>query len=165
MKNFRVFDGDLAINHSLKVDMVTGRDKLAQDLTLWLLEPLGTGFATPSFGSTLNTYVSRDSVGRRESRFIGKTYTNDIAVEIEAEIDRVLNLYQQDQIQKVRKARSDGRLYLYSKQEVLDSIDDISSTRDGDAAHISVKITTGANQDLTLLAEADTEEVQIATQG
>lgn len=165
MKNFRITDGDLDIQTSKRVDLVTGRDKLAQDLTLWLLEPIGTGFSTPGFGSTLNSVVTRDTRGRREGRYIGQPYTEDALVEVEAEVDRVLNLYQQDQVQKVRQARSEGRLYLYSKREILDSVDEISSQRDNDIAHVTVKITTGANQDLALLAQVDTEEVQIAAQG
>ena len=142
--------------------MVQGRDKLAQDLTLWLLEPLGTGYSTPAFGSTLNSVVTRDARGRQEGRFIGQAPIDSLVVEVEAEIDRVLNLYQQDQVQKIRQAKSEGRLYLYSKREILNSIDDISSRTDRDVAIVSVGITTGANQDLDLLAQVDTDEVQIA---
>jgi len=162
VKNFRITDGDLDLSHSNRVDMVLGRDKLTQDLTLWLLEPLGTGYATPGFGSTLNTVVSRDTRGRREGRFIGQEYTEDVAVEIETEVDRVLNLYQQDQVQKIRQAKAEGRLYLYSKREILNSIDSITSNQDRDTAVIKVDITTGANQELDLLAQVDTEEVQIS---
>ena len=145
--------------------MVRGRDKLVQDLTLWLLEPLGTGFMTPGFGSTLNTVVARDSRGRQQGRFIGRPFNERVAAEVESEVDRVLNLYQQDQVQKIRSAQLQGRLYLYSKKEILNSIDDINTTIDNDRAIVQAAITTGANQDLTLLAEVDTEEASIATQG
>ena len=162
MKNFRITDGDLDLGQSQRVDLVTGRDKLIQDLVLWLLEPLGTGYSTPGFGSLLNSIVTMGTQGRREGRFIGQEFTESLAVEVEAEIDRVLSLYQQDQVQKIRSARAEGRLYLYSRREILDSINEIVSTRDGDRAIISVNINTGANQDFSLLAQADTEEVQIA---
>jgi len=142
--------------------MVKGRDKLVQDLTLWLLEPLGTGFMTPGFGSTLNTVVPRDAVGRQQGRFIGRQFTDRLAADVEAEIDRVLNLYQQDQVQKIRTAQIQGKLYLYSKKEVLNSIDNISTTMDHDRAIVVASITTGANQDITFSAEVNTEEANIS---
>jgi hypothetical protein len=162
MKNFRITDGDLDLGQSKRADLVTGRDKLIQDLVLWLLEPLGTGYSTPGFGSLLNSIVTVGTRSRREGRFIGQEFTEDLAVEVEAEIDRVLSLYQQNQVQNIRAARIAGRLYLYSKTEILDSINGITSSRDGDRAIINVDISTGANKDITLLTQADTEEVQIA---
>lgn len=163
MKNFRITDGDLDLAHSQRVDMVLGRDKLGQDLTLWLLEPIGTGFATPGFGSTLNS-ITIGANGRREGRFIGRKFAAGMVVEIEAEIDRVLSLYQQNQVQKIRQARSEGRLYLYRRQEILDSIDSIQGVRDGEVAHVVIDITTGSGN-LDLLAQIDEEEVSIAAQG
>lgn len=162
MKNFRITDGDLDLAHSKRVDMVQGRDKLVQDLTLWLLEPLGIGYATPAFGSTLNSTITPEESGREESRFIGQAPIEDLIAEVESEVDRVLNLYQQDQVQKIRQARAEGSLFLYSKREILNSINDIKTRAVGDVAFINVGMTTGANRELTLLAQVDTEEVQIA---
>lgn len=165
MKNFRVTDGDLDVSSARRVNMVQGRDKLIQDLTLWLLEPLGVGFMTPAFGSTLNTTVARDDVGRRAGRFIGQDFNERIASEVEAEIDRVLNLYQQNQILRIRQAQVDGELYLWNRREILNSIDDIKIAVDRDRAIVQVALTTGANQELTFLAEVDGEETSIAAQG
>src|SRR4051812_39258416 len=122
MKSFRVADGDLFVGANTShghVGMVTGRDKLVQDLTLWLLEPLGTGFTTPGFGSTLTTYSARDNRGRGQGTFVGRPYDERTTAELEAEVDRILNLYQQSQITKIRQAQLEGRLYLYSRAEIL----------------------------------------------
>jgi hypothetical protein len=163
MRNFRVTDGDLDITTSRRADMVMGRDKLVQDLTLWLLEPLGTGFTTPGFGSTLNTVVARDSVGRQQGRFIGRSMNDQMVADVEAEIDRILSLYQQNQIQTIRQAQIQGRLYLYSRQEILNSIDNITTTIDLDRVIVRAAITTGANQELTFLAQVDENGSDIAT--
>lgn len=164
MKNFRVTDGDLDINKSNRVDMVQGRDKLVQDLTLWLLEPLGIGFTTPNFGALLN-YIDLVTVGprrRQEGHFIGKGLTEQRAAEVESEVDRILNLYQSNQIEKIRRAQIEGRLYLFRRAEILDSIDQVASRIDRDRMIIKASLTSGANSDITLLARIDTEEAEIA---
>src|SRR5438105_4488925 len=127
MKSFEISDGDLSISKSKRVNLVQGREKLIQDLTLWLLEPLGIGFTTPSFGSTLNTVAPRDDVGRGQGRFVGRSFTEDRALEVEAEIDRILHLYQQNQIQRIKNAQAQGTLYTFSRKEILDSIDSLTS--------------------------------------
>lgn len=162
MKNFRIADGDLVISNSRRIDMVLGRDKLIQDLTMWLLEPLGAGYMTPGFGSTLNTVISRDALGRQAGRYIGQQMSDRIIAEVEAEIDRVLNNYQQAQVNTIRQAQIDGRLYLYSLREILNSIDSITSKVDGDRAIVQAAITTGANQGLTFLAQVDEEEASVS---
>lgn len=161
MKNWRVTNGDLDINKSNRVDMVQGRDKLIQDLTLWMLEPLGIGFTTPNFGALLN-YLDIGPKGRASGHFIGRNLDEQRAAEVESEIDRILNLYQQDQIQKIKRAQLEGRLYLYRRTEVLNSIQEVASRIDGDRMIVRASITSGANQDISLLARVDTEETDIS---
>jgi len=160
VKNFRVTDGDLDINKGSRVDMVQGRDKLVQDLTLWLLEPLGIGYTTPNFGALLN-YVDVNR-GRASSHFIGHVLDGQREAEVEAEVDRILNLYQQDQVQKIRRAQIEGRLYLYRTSEILDSIQEVASRTDKDRMIVKAAITSGAGQDITLLANVDTEEADVS---
>ena len=160
MKNWRVTDGDIEVGKSHRVDMVQGRDKLVQDLSLWLLEPLGIGFTTPNFGSLLNT-TEQGTTGRRSGHFVGHILDQQRAAEVESEVDRILNLYQQDQIQKIKQAQLEGRLYLYRRSEILDSIDQVASAIDGDSITVRASITSGANQDITLLINANTEEATV----
>lgn len=164
MQNFQLTDGDLNITKSKRVSMVTGRDKLVQDLTLWLMEPLGAGYMTPGFGSTLNTFTDRDEQNRQQGAFVGRYFTEQLAAEIIAEIDRVLNLYQQNQIQKIHTAQVRGTLYLYTLSEILNSIDDIEGSQDTDVANIQVTLTTGANSQITFMAQVGTDQTMIATQ-
>lgn len=140
--------------------MVQGRDKLVQDLTLWLLEPLGIGYTTPNFGALLN-YVDVNR-GRVSSHFIGHVMDGQREAEVEAEVDRILNLYQQDQVQKIRRAQIEGRLYLYRTSEILDSIQEVASRTDKDRMIVRAAITSGAGQDITLLANVDTEEADVS---
>lgn len=161
MKSFRVEDGDFSLNKSRRADMVLGRDKLVQDLSLWLLEPLGIGFTTPSFGALLN-YQDVGSRGARTGHFIGRMITEERIAEVGAEVDRILNLYQQNQIQKIRKARLEGTLHLYHRSEILDSVEEVSTAEDADRLIVSVGLTTGANSNLTLSALIDEEETTVA---
>lgn len=146
MRCFRVEDGDLKISHSGRLDMVSGQDKLVQDLTHWLLEPLGIGFTTPGFGSTLT--MQDPDVGA--SLYVGRTIDDQALAEIEFEISRVLNLYQQHQMQRIRKARSEGTLARFSRGEILDSIDNIRVTTDVDSVVITIDMTTGSGQTLSM---------------
>lgn len=161
MKSFRVVDGDMEIGASRRASVVIGTPKLIQDLSMWLLEPFGTGFTTPSFGSLLNSYVARDSAGRLQGAFVGRQSATQMQAEVEAEVDRVLNLYQQAQIQKIRQAQIDGRLYLYTRAEILDAINSVTSSTDADRAIVRASISTGNGNTLALLADMD-EEPNIA---
>lgn len=114
MKNFKIHEGDLVLGPTKHVEMVRGRSKLIQDLSLWLLEPLGTGWTTPGFGSTL-------------WELIGGQMSEETIAEALNEVERVLSLYQQDQVQKIQQARLQGRLSLYSRTEILDVIEDVKA--------------------------------------
>jgi len=57
MKNMQIVDGDIVLGTNRRVSFVYKSDKLAQDLRLWLLEPIGTGTLSPLFGSQLSLYI------------------------------------------------------------------------------------------------------------
>lgn len=153
MKNFKIHEGDLVLGPTKHVEMVRGRSKLIQDLSLWLLEPLGTGWTTPGFGSTL------------WERIGGQMSEENIA-EAVSEVERVLALYQQDQVQKVQQARLQGRLGLYSRTEILDVIEDVRA-QVGQRVQLSGQPTTITSPDSLVirayLRNAKDEPINITT--
>jgi hypothetical protein len=52
--SLRVEGGDLVVGNKRALEVVTGKEKLFQDLKLWLLERVGTDPSTPTFGSRLD---------------------------------------------------------------------------------------------------------------
>jgi phage baseplate assembly protein W len=137
VRNLAVKNGDIVLGSNQQAVVVTGQDKLSQDLRLWLLEPIGTGFMTPSFGSVLMSLV-------------GQADPDDQADDVRAEVERVLGNYQQNQVESIRQAAAEGRLNLYSRREVLNAINGISITVDGDTIVAVARIVTGADRSLSL---------------
>src|SRR5579871_2229912 len=98
MKSFRVKDGDISLTLGDQAEAVYGGDKLQQDLKLWLMEPYGTGFTTPLFGSNLG-------------EMIGEINSDYMKSKVVAEVQRILGLYQKSQLQKIQLAQKNGLLY------------------------------------------------------
>jgi len=92
MKTITVSNGDIQLNGG-KLQFSYGSNKLAQDIALWLKEPLGIGFTTPGFGSLLPGMIGT-------SQAVNSTST------VENEILRVLQLYQGQQILSLQKSQN-----------------------------------------------------------
>ena len=108
MKTITVSNGDIQLNNS-KLAFSYGANKLAQDIALWLQEPLGTGWTTPNFGSLL-------------SGMIGKAQTGNTISSVENEIIRILQLYQGQQILMLQQAQNSAQLSYWNKNEIIQSI-------------------------------------------
>lgn len=134
MKSFRVREGDLVVTAGT-AETVSGSDKLIQDLTLWLQEPIGTGFTTPRFGSILPSLIGR---GDPEA----------VVMEVQSEVQRVLSLYQTYQFEKIKAAKMNGRLYTFSRREILNRIYAVKAVAVGNAVHVQARIQTGAGDDI-----------------
>jgi phage baseplate assembly protein W len=145
MKNLKVKKGDLIVSSARKAELVYGEEKLIQDLSHWLLEPLGTGFTTPGFGSILY-------------RFIGTARSERLQIEAENEVERILALYQADQIQKVKGAQLSNRLFIFSKKEILADIMRVESAFDMDMVRIKAFIKTAANTGLDIMTLLNASE-------
>lgn len=142
MRNFKLLNGDLALGPSNRIDTVAGHNKLLQDLRCWLLEPYGIGFMTPNFGSFLTESGSRG--------FIGKPIGTETKAELLSELERVLTLFQAAQQEKIKIAKMNNTLNLYSRKEILNKIIDIqindfAPRYDGYTVKIVLQTADGAN--------------------
>lgn len=155
MHKLKVQNGDLVMGPNNQLKTVRGEEKLIQDLTLFLMEPIGTSFLTPRFGSTLNSMSSRDPMGRQQSSFIGTNMTEVAVAEIAAEVDRVLSVYQQGQVNSVKDAKNNGMLYMFSRGEILNTINSIDSEIIDDMVLIKASITTGLGETIGITARVN----------
>jgi phage baseplate assembly protein W len=152
MRSFRVSAGDLVLTPGGRAERVEGEQKLVQEITLWLLEPLGTGFLTPQLGSVLHSLVGgADSVAA--------------APLVASEVERVLAVYQAAQLERVRAARGRGEVGLYSRREVLDAVEDVEAAAERDIVRVRARIRTGAGEALTLPVEVAPEAVEVPGAG
>lgn len=129
MKTLRLKDGDLSIDLGRRLEFVRGRDKLLQDLKLWLLEPLGTGFTTPSFGSLVEGFIGSDD-------------PEEVAADLAAEIRRVILLYQRWQLERITAARTEGTLGYWTKSEIIEEIVEVKTRAVYDTVEVKISLKT-----------------------
>jgi len=136
MKTIVVSNGDIQLN-SGKIQFATGTNKLVQDITRWLQEPLGTGYTTPGFGSTLYSMV-------------GQALGSGSTAAVQTEILRVLQLYQGQQVASLRSSQSSAQLANWNPQEVIQSIVSVEVQQQLSSIYAFVTLTTLNNSTLSL---------------
>ena len=132
--------GDLQLDSSGKLTFQIGANKLVQDLTLWLEEPIGTGYTTPNFGSILPDIV-------------GQNFTPYLSAQIQSETLRIFSLYQKNQIAALKNAQNLSQLGDWNKSEIINSIDNINVYPDSNLPtmiKVSVNITTLSNTSVNI---------------
>lgn len=119
--------GDLSVL-GRSTRLVSGTDKLIQDLNCWLREAYGVDRFHRSYGSVLPS-------------FIGRVITDDALFEVEVEVRRVLQNYQAVQIRHLRETPS-----VFSRAELLDEIIDVKVTPSYDRVNVHIKIRTASGE-------------------
>jgi phage baseplate assembly protein W len=150
MKTITVSNGDINLVGG-KLEFSYGSNKLAQDITLWLQEPLGTGFTTPGFGSLL-------------SGMVGTSQANNSASSVENEIMRVLQLYQGQQVLSLRQAQNSAQLSIWNKNEIIQKIVSVTAnvnSNNGTEIDATVVIQTLTGSLVTLLASINSNGVTV----
>lgn len=122
--SFMVAEKDIALKGS-HVGLVYGRDKLIQDLTLWLTERYRSDRFHSNYGSILDG-------------FIGEVMDRMTASEVEAEVHRVLQNYQMVQYRRMQDDPTS-----LSPEEVLVEVEDVNAKVDFDSVVVVISIVTG----------------------
>lgn len=116
-------NGDLAVSGS-RVDLARGRNKLIQDLDTWLRERYRVDRFNPNYGSTLQSYIG--SVMSELSNF-----------EIKSEVLRVLDNYQNNQIQRFNADPG-----LFTADELISEVVDVQIKAEMESIVITVSLRT-----------------------
>ena len=151
VKSLKIRDGDISLSLGRRAQFVTGKEKLVQDLTLWLLEPLGTGTTTPRFGTILEEMIGVDDPREQEAR-------------VHAEITRVLSLYQSWQIKRLKDATLRNALSSWSRAEILQEIVSVETEVIGSRLVVRVKLNTlaGSKLDVSLFLDTFGADVSVS---
>jgi len=128
MKTITVSKGDIVLSNG-KIQFSTGNNKLVEDLTRWLQEPLGTGFTTPAFGSILHTLVG----SAQDNNSVGRT---------QSEILRVLQLYQGQQVLALQSAQNSAQLANWSRNEIIQEVTSVNVQIYNDTIYALVQLKT-----------------------
>lgn len=117
--------GDLSVL-GRSTRLVSGTEKLIQDLNGWLRESYGVDRFHRSYGSILPS-------------FIGHVIGDDVTLDIEAETRRVLQNFQAVQLRRLQATPS-----VFSRSELLDEIISVDAIPSYDRVDIHIKIRTAA---------------------
>jgi len=153
--SFKLTNGDLSVGAGRAYEVVQGRDKLRQDLTLWLMERIGQDPMTPTYGSRLDGGV----IGGREiPSYIGQIASDNNSNQIRMEVLDLLVEYQNMQLDKIR---NETLLYrgknTLEADEVIDSINSVDVTQIGTTILVRVVLTTLGNTSLKVTLPIATE--------
>jgi hypothetical protein len=147
-KSFALTNGDLSIGEGRSFQIVKGREKLGQDLRLWVLERIGTDPSTPDFGSTLDGGKVN---GQPVQSFIGQMISPTTLAAIRQDITNLVTRYQALQYSKIR---TETTRYLGSttidQDEAIASINSIDVRASGTTVIVQINLTTVANSSLRL---------------
>lgn len=150
MKTITVSNGDINLVGG-KLQFSYGSNKLAQDITLWLKEPLGTGFTTPGFGSLL-------------PGMIGTSQASNSISSVENEILRVLQLYQGQQVLALKQAQNSAQLSVWNRNEIIQKIVSVTANvnnNNGTEIQATVVIQTLTGSLITLLTSINANGVTV----
>lgn len=147
--SFKITAGDLSVGTGRSFERVSGAAKLAQDLRLWVLERIGTDPATPTYGSALDGGIID---GQEVPSYIGQLVSGARVAEIQAEVYRLLESYQQVQLQKMQDemALFNGK-HTLSADEVLASIESVDTAVSYDMIIVKVTIITAGDNSINIL--------------
>lgn len=115
--------GDLSTASSM-LQTVSGTEKLKQDIHAWLAEAYQIDRFHPKYGSLMTSYI-------------GQPMNVDSVFAIQVEVARVLSNLQSYQKQMYQQDPT-----LYSPDELLDYVDDISTVFDQDRLRIGITFRT-----------------------
>lgn len=143
-----IANGDLVLSNS-DYSVVTGEQKLIQDLTCYLLENMGTDPNHPDYGSLLDGGM--DGSGTIYQSMLGLPNGNVISEAlIQGELQRVLLAYQNMQIQRAKSDKLQYGKTTFTLGEVLLSVDSVTFTPISDTLIVSIGITTGNGSSVAL---------------
>lgn len=139
--SLRVSNGDLSIG-SGGLNTVTGSDKLVQDLSCALLEPMGNDSMHPTFGSLIDG--GTDASGNISTGYIGQPNNDQNDALVASEVQRIARTYQASQI-----ARNNSDVAVYGKStltadEALLGLSSLNVQRAQDQLLITAVLQTGA---------------------
>lgn len=124
--SLKVVNGDLSISAG-KFDLVSGTEKLTQDLTCWLTERYRDDRFHPNYGSILDSYIG------------GVIQADETIVRVQSETQRVLANYQQMQMARFREFPNK-----FLPSELLQSVNGVDVSLSYDKVIVLVRITTSA---------------------
>lgn len=148
MKSLQIEAGDLVLSPSGRAQVVERDKKLKQDLRLWLSEPIGVGYTTPSFGTRLSDLMFE----------VNDEFTRQ---KVELEVLRIVSLYKAWQAERLFQAQSVGLLSNWTKSEIVSEIVSVKAVRVLAAIIVSIELSTLAGSNISVQLQNDSSGIKI----
>jgi hypothetical protein len=138
--SLEITNGDISYGQN-GLNTVTGSDKLVQDLSCCILEPLGTDFNDPDYGSIIEGGI--DSDGNVYLGLIGSINDTNTSTMIQSEIQRICQNYQAQQVQRNQNDLSTYGSSTLSAGEALLNVSNIQVQQVENMAYVTATLNTG----------------------
>lgn len=146
--SLRIEGGDLVVGIGRSFETVSGAQKLAQDLRLWVLERVGTDPATPTFGNTLDGGFLN---GVHVDGVIGQLMTTQRILEVQAIVQDLLHQYQTTQLSRIKQDMVDfNGVNTLDAEETIDRVQSVNAKAIGDTIIVRAIVLTMAGKTLTV---------------
>lgn len=136
MKTLRIRNRDLVVGPA-GYDLVSGSDKLRQDLTMATIEPIGADRFHPGWGSRL-------------WEMIGISIDDEQRMQLWSEIIRVVKNYAAVQADEARNDSLNSRRSRYRTSEVLAALTSIDVIPNADTLSVTINIQTMSGESISL---------------
>ena len=135
----KIADGDIAVRGDGDVTQVSGAERLSQEISCWLLEPLGTDPMYPKFGSDLATHI-------------GQPLTSDEMSAVSGETARVVGNYVAYQQLLIGNTTGTASQIadIWGDDDVVQSVRSIGVSSVTDTCSVRITLRTGSGAQLTV---------------
>jgi len=135
--SLKLQNGDLAIGPK-GLETVDNENKMIQDLTLELKQPMGSDLNNPSYGSLIDGGVNSDGVIYES--IIGDTDLSMVDLRVRSEILRIVGNYQSRQLARAKADKMKYNSQSLTKGEVLAGIEAIDIKQNLDKLDVKVHL-------------------------
>jgi hypothetical protein len=137
MRTFRLRNGDFVVGAG-GFEEITGTQKVYQDLSVLVREPLGDDRFHPQWGGILD-------------EFVGFPFTEDVEGEVRNEVNRLVQNYVVMQSNQISADISLGRKPRYTPEEIVVGIDGIQVQQFNDRVNVRVFIRTASGDPVDII--------------
>lgn len=145
--SLQVRNGDFTVG-SASLGTATDNQKLVQDLSHWILEPMGTDMTHPTYGSLMDGGI--DEYGKTQEGFTGGD-PQMVTTEVRAEINRIVRDYQSIQLNRARTDKYKLNNATLSRGEILFNVTNIEFNQHQDTLRVIIHIQNGNADQLSLV--------------
>lgn len=136
MESLALTGGDLLIG-SGGLQTVTGAAKIRQDIALALGESYGTDPYEPGWGSVLPQYI-------------GEQITQDVPNLIQAEVNRILQQYINNQQAQLKAASTNNQTTTLTSSDIIRTVNSVDVAALYDTITVVISLTTMAGQSMVV---------------